>query len=167
MSQFSPFQTEVHSDNAISESVISESDRTPAIIEHVSPLAGFLLPSIGNLLGPLLAWLIYRDRSPMLNQQGKESLNFQISVWLYGLVLSTLAFILFSLGLVGGAAGIALGSPVGGSVAFMGTFIAFFIFALPLIVIFSIIPLIFMFLAVSSVSKGKPYHYPFTIRLIK
>lgn len=146
---------------------IPEADRTPAVLVHLSPLAGFVLPTLGNVLGPLVAWLALRDRSPALNQQGKEALNFQLSMWVYGVVIGVLAFILFSLGIIGGALGTAAGVQDLGAFAFLGTFAAFFVFLVPLLLLLSLIPFIFMIVAVVRVSAGQPYHYPLSIRFIR
>lgn len=146
---------------------IPEPDRTPAIVTHLSPLAGFLIPTLGNLLGPLVAWLAFRDRSRALDEQGKEALNFQLSWWLYSLVLGVLAFVLFSLGLLGGAVGAAAGAPDLGAFAFLGSFGAFFLFFLPVLLIVSVVPFVFMILAVVRVSAGQAYHYPLSIRFLK
>ncbi|OLV17204.1 MULTISPECIES: DUF4870 domain-containing protein [Deinococcus] len=146
---------------------IPEADRTPAVLTHLSPLAGFLLPTLGNVLGPLVAWLALRDRSPALDQQGKEALNFQLSMWLYGVLIGILAFVLFSLGILGGALGTAAGAQDFGAFAFLGTFAAFFVFFVPLLLLLSIIPFIFMIVAVVRVSAGQPYHYPLSIRFVR
>ncbi|MBZ9752431.1 DUF4870 domain-containing protein [Deinococcus sp. HMF7620] len=146
--------------------LLPEAERTPAILTHLSPLAGLLLPTLGNILGPLIAWLALRDRSRALDEQGKEALNFQLSVWLYGLVLGVLAFVLFSLGLIGGAVG-AVTRPELAGLAVLGTFSTFFLFYLPVMVVLGLIPFVFMIVAVVRVSAGQPYHYPLTIRFLR
>lgn len=45
---------------------------------HLSALTGFLVP-FGNIIGPLLVWLINKD-VPFVVAQSKEALNFQIMV---------------------------------------------------------------------------------------
>lgn len=146
---------------------MTEQERTGSIFTHLSPLADFVLPSVGNLLGPLVAWLVYRDKSAVLNWQGKEVLNFRLSVWLYGLVIGVVAFGLFSLGLIGGAVGSASGHDTAGAFAFLGSFAAFFLFFLPVMVIMWIVPFIFMIIGVVRASSGQTYRYPFTIRFLK
>lgn len=142
-------------------------ERTPAIIMHLSPLADFLLPTLGSLIGPLVAWLAYRDRSASLDAVGKEVLNFRLSMWLYGAVITAIGFALFGLGLLGGAVGAAAGSPDTGAFAFMGSFFGFFLVFLPVLAVMSFIPLIFMLIAVSRASNGENYRYPLTIRFLK
>jgi uncharacterized protein len=46
---------------------------------HLSALAGFLIP-LGNIIGPLIIWQMKKNEYPQVDDQGKESLNFQITV---------------------------------------------------------------------------------------
>src|ERR1039457_2944266 len=47
-----------------------------------------------TILGPLIIWRSKRDTMPFASAQAKESLNFQITVWLLGIVFGVLAFVL-------------------------------------------------------------------------
>ncbi|MFP4474092.1 MAG: DUF4870 domain-containing protein [Desulfatibacillaceae bacterium] len=73
---------------------------------HLSALLGyFLLPfwiPAGNIVGPLVIWLVKREDSAFIDAQGKEAVNFQISMTLYALValflkLVLIGFLLFPL----------------------------------------------------------------------
>jgi hypothetical protein len=46
---------------------------------HLFAFAGFVFP-VGNVIGPLVAWLIKKDQYPFVDDQGKEALNFQITM---------------------------------------------------------------------------------------
>lgn len=48
-------------------------------ILHLSALAGFLLVGFGQILGPLIVWLIKKNTVPGLDAAGRNVLNFQIS----------------------------------------------------------------------------------------
>ncbi len=51
------------------------------MICHLLPLSGLLVPiPILNIVAPLVLWLIKKDSMPFLNDQGKEVLNFQITI---------------------------------------------------------------------------------------
>lgn len=56
-----------------------------AMLCHFAAFFGLVFP-FGNLLGPLVVWQIKRDLDPFVDAQGKEAVNFQISVTLAGLV---------------------------------------------------------------------------------
>jgi uncharacterized Tic20 family protein len=66
--------------------------RTWGMLCHLIALAGFVFP-FGHILGPVVIWMIKKDESPFVNDQGKESLNFQISVTIYGIVCGVLALV--------------------------------------------------------------------------
>ncbi len=70
-----------------SRSAEMRDDRTWGILCHLSALAMLLGVPLGNLLGPLVVWLVKRDQSSFVDQQGREALNFQISITLYALVV--------------------------------------------------------------------------------
>src|SRR5882762_11044588 len=55
------------------------SDRTWDVFCHLSSLAGLFVP-FSNIVGPLVIWLVRKDKSPSVEAHGKESLNFQLSV---------------------------------------------------------------------------------------
>ncbi len=60
---------------------------------HLTALAGLIGIPFGNLLGPLIVWLIKKNEMPSVDAHGKESLNFQISMTLYVLVSIALIFV--------------------------------------------------------------------------
>src|SRR5262245_9347977 len=60
--------------------------RTWGMLCHLCALAGFLVP-LGTFLGPLIIWLIKKSEYQFADDQGKESLNFQISMLILAIVL--------------------------------------------------------------------------------
>ena len=69
---------------------------------HLLAFCGLVMPFGGNILGPLVLWLVKKEGMPFVDDQGKESLNFQISVVIYGVGAALLSFI--GIGIVLGAA---------------------------------------------------------------
>ncbi|GEA80619.1 hypothetical protein CUD01_10630 [Cellulomonas uda] len=59
-----------------------------AILAHVLPLIGL------GFIAPLVIWLVFRGRGPYLENQAKESLNFQITVLIAVVVGSILTIVL-------------------------------------------------------------------------
>ncbi|MEM8766308.1 MAG: DUF4870 domain-containing protein [Pseudomonadota bacterium] len=61
---------------------------------HLSALIGFVIP-FGNVIGPLVVWQMKKDDN-FIADQGKEALNFQITV-----TLAVFACLLLSLIVIG------------------------------------------------------------------
>lgn len=66
--------------------------RTWAMATHLSVLSGFIIP-FGNIIAPLVIWLIKKDEFPFVNDQGKEALNFQITVSIAAVISGVLTMI--------------------------------------------------------------------------
>jgi uncharacterized Tic20 family protein len=78
---------------------VSKDEQNWAMGCHLAALAGFVIP-FGNIVGPLVVWLIKRGEMPMVDQQGKESLNFQITVMIGVLICIPLMFVLIGIPLM-------------------------------------------------------------------
>jgi uncharacterized Tic20 family protein len=109
-------------------------DRKWGMITHLSALMGIIFP-LGLILGPLITWLLKRNESRFVDNQGKEALNFQITILIAAFVIVILA------------------------VAFRPLILLAFLVG--------ICGLVFAIIAAIQANKGKRYHYPFAIRLIK
>ena len=61
--------------------------RTWAMFCHLSPLIGIVV-SVGllNFVGPLVIWLVKREQYPYVDDQGKEALNYQLTLLIVSLV---------------------------------------------------------------------------------
>ncbi len=66
---------------------------------HLAALAGFVIP-FGNIIGPLVVWLVKRAEMPQVDVQGKESINFQITATIAALICIPLIFILIGIPLM-------------------------------------------------------------------
>ncbi|NQT00820.1 MAG: DUF4870 domain-containing protein [Planctomycetes bacterium] len=64
-----------------------------AMICHLAGLAGIILPASGNIVAPLIVWQIKKDDNPFIDEQGKEAVNFQISMSIYFIASVFLCFI--------------------------------------------------------------------------
>ncbi len=67
---------------------VPKEHRTWGMVAHLAALAGLTPVPGANLLGPLVVWLVKKDEMPFVDDQGKESLNFQITVFLALLIAS-------------------------------------------------------------------------------
>ena len=71
---------------------VSKDARTWAMFCHLVGLAGIVIPVVGNIVGPLVIWQIKKDEYPFVDEQGKEAVNFQISMSIYGAISAILIF---------------------------------------------------------------------------
>jgi uncharacterized protein len=79
---------------------MSEKDaRTWAMLCHIGAFAGYIIP-FGHIIAPLIIWLIKKDESPFVDDQGKESLNFQISISIYAIIAALLTLVVIGFVLV-------------------------------------------------------------------
>ena len=76
----------------------SSDERTWAAITHLAALSTFVI-GIGFIVGPLIPWLIKRDEMPFVDEAGKESLNFNISWFIWALVTLVLWLVLVGIAL--------------------------------------------------------------------
>ena len=71
------------------------------MLVHAIALIGFFVPVGGHIVGPLVIWLARRGDSPELDEQGKESVNFQISMLIYNAAAALLCLIVIGFALLG------------------------------------------------------------------
>jgi uncharacterized Tic20 family protein len=116
---------------ALGQGKLGESDeKTMGMLSHI-------LGAVTSFVGPLIIWMIKKDESPFVNDQGKEALNFQITVVIGYVVAMILSFV-----------------PLVGCVTVI------------LFPALGIASLVFGILGGLDANKGKPYRYPFALRLI-
>ena len=131
-------------DESVAASGISAEERQWAMFAHLSALVGGLLTSAaggwGTFIGPLVIWLVKKDTMPFVNDQGKEALNFNITVAIICLALVLLSIVTLGIGLI---------------------------IAIPAWVIVGIAWLVLTILAAVKANEGVAYRYPLTLRLIK
>lgn len=114
-----------------------------AVLCHLVSVCGYLGVPFGNILGPLVIWLIFRDESRFVDEHGRESLNFQISLTIYGVVFGVVAWLVTFLTL-------GLGVLV----------------ILPIVALFLLAAIVAVIMAAVEAKNGKVYRYPFTIRFL-
>lgn len=112
---------------------ISQEDRTMALLAHV-------LGIVTGFIGALVIWLVKKDTSPFVDDQGKEALNFQIAVLIVMVALGVFSVVTFGIGAL---------------------------LAFPLMMVVGVANLVFCILAGVAANNGQHYRYPVTIRLIK
>ena len=126
--------------------------RTWGIFCHLGALSMYLGVPFGNILVPLIIWLLKKDDLPLVDEHGKQSLNFQLSLMLYAVIAAIVyAVVLMALYLVTAAyfPRVALAFP-------------------PLLfAAFLIVHLVFTITAAIKAGNGEVYRYPLAIRFFK
>ncbi|MGH8281921.1 MAG: DUF4870 domain-containing protein [Gammaproteobacteria bacterium] len=74
----------------------TEAERNWGMAAHLSALAGYVIP-FGSIIGPLVVWLMKKDEMPFVNVQGKEALNFQITVVIAALISVVLILVIIGI----------------------------------------------------------------------
>ncbi|MEH6785144.1 MAG: DUF4870 domain-containing protein [Alcanivorax jadensis] len=69
-----------------------QEERSLGLACHLLALAGLVVP-FGNILGPLIMWLVKKDESAFVDDQGKEALNFNITISIAGFIAFLLMFV--------------------------------------------------------------------------
>lgn len=69
---------------------VSSDDKLWGMLAHLSAI-------LFGFLGPLVVWLIKKDQSVFVNDQGKEALNFQITVFIAMMVCFVLMFVVIGI----------------------------------------------------------------------
>ena len=72
---------------------VSAEEKQWGMFAHLAALAGIVIP-LGNLLGPLIVWLVKKDTMPFVADQGKEALNFNITVFIAAFISGILTLVL-------------------------------------------------------------------------
>jgi uncharacterized Tic20 family protein len=106
-------------------------DRTMAMLCH-------LLAILTWFVGPLVIWLVKKDSSRFVDHHGRESLNFQLTIFLASICLGAMAFVLMFF--------------------FIG------ILLIPVLMAISVLALIAEIMAGLAASRGEWHRYPCTIR---
>lgn len=117
--------------------------RTWAMFCHLAAFSGFIGVPLGHIVGPLIVWLIARDKSSFIDDQGKESLNFQFSVIIYSAAFSAISVLVALLTCGFG-----------------------FIALVPAISVFVIAEFVLVIMAAVRAQAGEYYRYPYTIRFL-
>ena len=113
-----------------------------ATFVHLSAALGLIGVPFGNVIGPLVIWLLKREEHPFIEQQGREALNFQIYILIYGLGAVIVASIMMMTMIL---------APLG-----LLIILGLYVFAIVQIILASI-----------KANSGESYHYPLSIQFIK
>ena len=78
----------------IASSEIPKQARTWAMFAHLSSFLGYTCIPLANIIAPLIIWQVKKDDMPFASDQGKECLNFQISMLIYVIISAILTLLI-------------------------------------------------------------------------
>ena len=148
--------------------MLSNHQKNIATFIHLSTFSRFFIP-FGNFIGPIILWITNKDKSEFIDTHGKQAINFQMSIFLYAIILGTLTIPFFVFKVFSGLDfidfngfhdfHINIGKPspllyIGGA---LGAFA----------ILGFILELVFIVIASLKARDGEIYHYPLTINFLK
>jgi hypothetical protein len=71
--------------------------RNWAMACHLAGLSAYIGVPFGHIFGPLLIWLIKKDEIPFVNDQGREAVNFGITLTIFYVAAFITAFFLIGI----------------------------------------------------------------------
>ena len=69
-------------------------EKLTATLLHLSSLTQYFIP-FGNFLFPIIIWSSKKDESEFVDDNGKQTLNFQLSLFIYTIALCLIAIPIF------------------------------------------------------------------------
>lgn len=81
----------------------TQDEKNMGMFCHLAALAGVIVP-FGNIIGPLVIWLLKKDQSDYIDHHGKEALNFQITIAIGFVISFVLVFVVIGVLLIVGLA---------------------------------------------------------------
>lgn len=129
------------------DTTLPEHARTWAMLCHLSALVGLFGNGLGFIVGPLIVWLIKRSDHPFIDDQGREALNFQLTVFILAAV-AALVMVLLVLTMAGRTS--------------MGLMLAIVV-ALSILAVADVVLTV---IASVKANAGERYRYPFAIRFL-
>mgnify|MGYP003610381293 CR=1 FL=1 len=72
----------------------TSNEKKIAAFTHLSTFSQYIIP-FGNYIFPIILWTSKKDQSAFVDHNGKQALNFQLSILVYSLVLAMIAIPVF------------------------------------------------------------------------
>jgi len=80
-------------------SPLSYDEKKWAMFCHLSSLSGIILPiPFASIVAPLIIWSVKKETSEFIDDQGKQVLNFQISMLIY--IIACIPFVFIIIGII-------------------------------------------------------------------
>ncbi|MCR5862933.1 DUF4870 domain-containing protein [Flavobacterium sp. J372] len=145
-------------------------NKNTATLIHLSALSQYFIP-LGSIIFPVLIWSMRKNDSAFVDHNGKQAINFHLSLFVYTVIFLMLAVPFAVIGIINNInfsvsqgfeetiEHFAIGNI--GTITFIG------VIATALFAVFKIAEFILIIYAAVKNSNGQDYTYPFAIKFLK
>ncbi len=134
-----PYESVIEGEAEVLETEdVRTEEKTWSMAAHLSALVA-LVPIVGWLgmiIGPLVIWLFKKDESPLIAENAKEALNFNITMFIGYITAVVLCVTIIGL-----------------------------IVGIPMLIALPIVHLVLIIIAAVKSNEGVAYKYPYTLKL--
>jgi uncharacterized Tic20 family protein len=149
----------------------TNSKNSTAALINLSTLTQYFIP-FGNFLFPIVIWSTTREKSEYVNEQGKQTINFQLSLFLYTFILALIAIPIVVISFFNN---VSFNAIINNDDVFFDNFdfsnmtgvLTIAISAICLFIFMKIAEFFLIIYASVKTSNGDNFKYPFTIAFIK
>lgn len=146
-------------------------EKNTAAFTHLSTLTQYFIP-FGNYIFPIFIWSTKKDKSEFVDYNGKQVLNFQLSLLLYSILLALFSIPIFITTIFNS---MSFNELINNHESFLNhintenniTLITLGILAVLLFIILKILEFFLIIYATVKTSNGELFKYPLTISFIK
>jgi hypothetical protein len=153
------------------DSSINQHQQNLAAIIHLSTFSKYVFP-FGNFILPIVLWMSNKKDSTFIDENGKQAINFQISILLYSIILGLISipvFFNFAFNFTNIFDILAHNThefKLENLSDFSGNLILLFVVAVISLVLF-VLDIFAVISATIKANKGETYSYPLSIQFIK
>lgn len=149
----------------------SNSNNSTAAFINLSTLSQYFIP-FGNFIFPIIIWGANKAKSTYIDEQGKQTINFQLSLFLYTLILVMIAIPIVVISFFNN---ISFDTFISNEEVLVENFdfsnmtaaLTIALCAIALLIALKIAEFFLIIYASLKTSNGDNFKYPFTIKFIK
>ena len=79
----------------MNQNMLNNQHKNIATFIHLSTFSRFFFP-LGNIIGPLILWVLNKEKSGFVDTHGKQAINFQLSIFLYAIIIGSISIPFFA-----------------------------------------------------------------------
>jgi uncharacterized Tic20 family protein len=143
---------------------IKKQDTGVATLLHLSVLTKYIFPFMG-IIAPVLIWKTRKQEDEFIDQHAKSVINFQISTFIYGVVLFFIGMLFFG-GTIISYIQLGINNTFDNDFVPIGL-ISTIIIGVGIFLFWSVIEFILVVLGAVKASNGESYQYPLTLKILK